>query len=37
LKDLALKLKQLQREQKTNAKDLQSFRSTLRTLQSVKI
>ncbi len=37
LKDLSAKLKQIQREHKTNAKDLQQFRSTLRTLQSVRL
>ena len=37
LKDLSTKLKQIQRDQKTSAKDLQQFRSTLRSLQSVKL
>lgn len=37
LKELSLKLKSVQRDQRTSARELQSFRSTLRTLQNVKL
>ena len=37
LKDLSSKLKQIQREQKVTEREFQSIRSTLRSLQSVKI
>ena len=37
LRDLSLKLKSINREQKTNAREFGSLRSTLRTLQGLKI
>ena len=37
LKDLGGKLKLLQKEQKTTEREFQSIRSTLRSLQSVKL
>lgn len=37
LKDLSGKLKQLQREQKSAEREFQSIRSTLRSLQNVKL
>jgi hypothetical protein len=37
LRDLGLKLKLANREQKMNAREMQSVRSTLRSLQGLKI
>lgn len=37
IRDLAMKLKLIQREQKTNAREMSSVRSTLRTLQGLKL
>lgn len=37
LKDLSSKLKLIQREQKSTEREFQSIRSTLRSLQNVKI
>ena len=37
LKELSLRLKSVQRDHRTSARELQSFRSTLRTLQNVKL
>ena len=37
LKDLSAKLKLIQREQKANEREIQSARSTLRSLQKVKL
>ena len=37
LKDLGGKLKQIQRDRKTSDKEMQSFRSTIRTLQTLKL
>ena len=37
LRDLSLKLKAINRDQKTNAREFGSLRSTLRTLQGLKI
>ena len=37
LRDLSLKLKSIHREQKTNAREFGSLRSTLRSLQGLKI
>ena len=37
LRDLSLKLKSINREQKTNAREFGSLRSTLRSLQGLKI
>ena len=37
LKDLGTKLKLIQREQKSSEREIQSVRTTLRTLQSVRL
>ena len=37
LKELSAKLKAIQRERKTNTREIQSFRNTIRSLQALKI